>query len=43
MFLLTLLIAAASMPLGFAFGRSLAQRSFRPIGPMHRALPQARA
>ena len=32
------LIAAACMPLGFAFGRSLAQRSCRPIAPMHRTL-----
>jgi hypothetical protein len=38
MFFLTLLIAAASIPLGFAFGRSLARRSFRPIAPMHRTL-----
>jgi hypothetical protein len=38
MFFLTLLIAAASMPLGFAFGRSIGQRSFRPIAPMHRSL-----
>lgn len=38
MFFLTLLIAAASMPLGFTFGRSIGQRSFRPIAPMHRSL-----
>jgi hypothetical protein len=38
MFFLTLLIAAVSMPLGFALGRSLAQRSFRSIAPIHRTL-----
>jgi hypothetical protein len=37
MLYLTLLIAAF-MPLGFAFGRSMAQRSCRPIAPMYRTL-----
>jgi hypothetical protein len=37
MFYLTLLIAAF-MPLGFAFGRSMGQRSWRPIAPMLRTL-----
>jgi hypothetical protein len=38
MFFLILMIAAASLPLGFAFGRSIGQRTFRPIAPMHRSL-----
>jgi hypothetical protein len=37
MFYLTLL-TAAFMPLGFAFGRSMAQRRCRPIAPMLRTL-----
>jgi hypothetical protein len=32
------LLTAAFMPLGFAFGRSMAQRRCRPIGPMLRTL-----
>ena len=38
MLYLTLIAAAAFMPFGFAFGRSMAQRSCRPIAPMHRTL-----
>jgi uncharacterized membrane protein YdcZ (DUF606 family) len=36
MLYLALLLAGACMPLGFAFGRRIAQRSYRPIAPMHR-------
>lgn len=34
MFVLTLLVTAASLP--FAFGRRLEQRGYRPIAPMRR-------
>jgi hypothetical protein len=38
MLYLMLLIAAATMPLGFAFGRTIAHCSRRRIAPMRRAL-----
>lgn len=37
MLCLTLAIAAAFMPFGFAFGQAVARRRCLPIAPMHRA------